>query len=131
MAIRNARKTHFKKYRRFCSGLTPNPSAQVKFFFAARCADGTESIGIKTTGIASVASPYLGHISGRIKSVCTGKTLHNSCADPGSGEYIGSRSDSGCGEICRQLRLRPGENVQALAASAPHPWCQEIKMALN
>ena len=39
--------------------LLQNPCVQVKFFFIARCADGTESNGIETTGIASVVCELL------------------------------------------------------------------------
>ena len=52
-------KLHIKNIENFIPALRRNPCAQVKFFFTARCADGTESIDTKTTGIASVVIPLL------------------------------------------------------------------------
>ena len=47
------------KYQKNVQALLQNPCAKVKFFFTARCADGTESIGIGTAGIASVVCVLL------------------------------------------------------------------------
>ena len=37
------------------------------------------------------------------------------------------------GKLCWQVRLRSQKKVQTQAplAQTPHPWCQEMKMALN
>ena len=53
----------------FVPALHGNLRAQVKFFFTAGCADRTESVDIKTTGIASLVCPLL--ISATFRSALT------------------------------------------------------------
>ena len=53
-------KNHVSKIsKNIAPALLRNPCAKVKFLCTARCADGTESIGIETTGRASVVCVLL------------------------------------------------------------------------
>ena len=76
-------KIAFQNFNKIVLAVHRNPCAQLKLFFTARCADGTASIDIKTTGIASVACPLL--ISDTFRDVL------NQCAPPCSSRRDASK----------------------------------------